>query len=139
MSSPSIVLHHVVPDVATYRALRRAAGMTDRAPEAAGIGLAASLFSVLAYRDVEAVGMARIIGDGGCFFQICDVAVISACQRQGIGHRLMQAITDWIDDHAPPSAFVSLIADDASHHLYRHHGFVPSAPNAIGMTYPRYR
>lgn len=32
----------------------------------------------------RAVGMGRVIGDGGCFFQIVDIAVDPADQGQGL-------------------------------------------------------
>lgn len=134
---PSFHIQDSVPSVATYRALRRGAGMTDRSSAAAAIGLAATLYAVIAYTEERAVGMARVIGDGGCFFQICDVAVVTDCQRQGIGDALMQRITTWLDDNAEPSAFVSLLADGVSDRLYRRHGFEYSAPASQGMIYPR--
>ena len=126
-----------VPSVAIYRTLRGAAGMTDRSPAAAAIGLAATLYGVMAYTDERAIGMARVIGDGGCFFQICDVAVAADWQRQGIGDALMCRVTAWLNNNADPSAFVSLLADGVSDRLYRRHGFEYSAPASQGMVYPR--
>lgn len=135
MITPTLI--EAVPEIDTYRRLRREAGMTDRAPPAAAAGLAGSRYSVIAFVDESAVGMARVIGDGGCFFQICDVAVVAARQRCGIGHALMARVTQWLDNNAGESAFVSLMADGDSHHLYARHGFEFSAPGAQGMVYPR--
>ncbi|MBH02970.1 MAG: GNAT family N-acetyltransferase [Xanthomonadales bacterium] len=135
MITPTLV--EAVPDIATYRRLRHEAGMTDRPPCAAAAGLAGSLYSVIAFVDERAVGMARVIGDGGCFFQICDVAVVARRQGCGIGHALMTRLTNWLDENVCESAFVSLMADGESHRLYTRHGFEFSAPKAQGMVYPR--
>tara|TARA_B100000929_G_scaffold219157_1_gene175761 strand:- start:143 stop:568 length:426 start_codon:yes stop_codon:yes gene_type:complete len=135
MTTPTLI--EAVPDIDTYRRLRREAGMTDRAPPAAAAGLAGSLYCVLAFVDSRAVGMARVIGDGGCFFQICDVAVVVDQQGRDIGHALVTRLTHWLDNNVCESAFVSLMADGESHHLYTRHGFEFSAPGSQGMVYPR--
>jgi GNAT superfamily N-acetyltransferase len=85
----------------------------------------------------EAVGMGRLIGDGGCFFQVVDIAVLPAHQGQGLGKRIMQAISDYIRDHVPASAYVSLIADGQAHRLYAQYGFAMTAPASVGMALVR--
>jgi GNAT superfamily N-acetyltransferase len=79
--------------------------------------------------------MGRVVGDGGCSFEIVDVAVHPGWQRRGLGARIMGAIRDWLDANAPPSAFVSMIADHHSPALYAKFGFAPTAPDSIGMGY----
>jgi GNAT superfamily N-acetyltransferase len=77
--------------------------------------------------------MGRIIGDGGCFFQVVDIAVIPEHQGKGLGKKNKAALTAHLDNHAPRSAYVSLLADGGAHQLYRYYGFVETAPESIGM------
>jgi predicted N-acetyltransferase YhbS len=46
---------------------------------------------------------------------------------------VMEAIMSFLNDNAPDSAYVSLIADDHSPALYSKFGFEPTAPASIGM------
>jgi ribosomal protein S18 acetylase RimI-like enzyme len=79
--------------------------------------------------------MARVVGDGGCNFEVVDVAVHPDYQRQRLGTRLMSAITKYLQSNAPASAYVCLIADHHSPALYSKFGFKPTAPISIGMAY----
>ena len=66
-----------VPDVETYLKLRESAGMRPRTHSGASKGLGSELFSVILRLEDsgEAVGMGRVVGDGGTVFHICDMAV----------------------------------------------------------------
>ncbi len=97
-----------VPAVADYRQLRTACGLSARSVDAAEVGLPNSWYGITVRHGGAPVGMGRIVGDGGCFFQV-------------------------VDRCAPPSAYVSLIADGDAHHLYRKFGFIETAPGSIGM------
>jgi len=126
-------LRYAVPDVATYRHLRAAAGLSPKSAEAAAAGLAGSLFAVQVVHGEDVVGMGRVIGDGGCFYQVVDIAVLPAHQGRGLGRRIVQAIADFIDREVPASAYVSLFADGTAQHLYARFGFTVTAPASIGM------
>jgi ribosomal protein S18 acetylase RimI-like enzyme len=121
------------PDVADYRRIRVAAGLKDRSAEAAEKGLQGTWFGVSVLLDDAVIGIGRIIGDGGCFFQVVDIAVVPEHQGKGIGKKIMAALTSHLEQHAPPSAYVSLIADGQANHLYRKFGFTDTAPESIGM------
>lgn len=121
------------PDVADYRRIRVAAGLLDREQKAAELGLEGTWFGVSVRKGDEIIGMGRIIGDGGCFFQIVDIAVLPEHQGRGLGKRIMKALTDHLTGHAPPSAYVSLIADGEAHRLYAQYGFKLTAPESVGM------
>lgn len=69
---------HQTPTIEAYRHLRQASGLSPKALEAAERGLPNSLFSVQVLCDGEPVAMGRVIGDGGCFYQVVDIAV---CQH----------------------------------------------------------
>jgi len=101
--------------------------------EAAARGLPNSLFAVQVLHGDEVVGMGRVIGDGGCFYQVVDIAVLPAHQGQGLGKLIMREISAWLDANTPKSAYISLIADGEAHRLYAQFGFAPTAPASIGM------
>ncbi|MDP2700006.1 GNAT family N-acetyltransferase [Thalassospira sp.] len=121
------------PTVADYCRLRRDTGLSPKTEQAATIGLAASLYAVQIRHNREIVGMGRVVGDGGCFFQIVDMAVDPAHQGKGLGKRIMTALIDWLTIHAPQSAYISLIADGDARYLYAQFGFAPTTPKSIGM------
>lgn len=122
------LLKEQVPSVADYISIRLAAGLSRKSPEAAAIGLKNGLFSVVVYAGKVPVGIGRIIGDGGCFFEIVDIAVLPAHQKKGLGHLIMQRLMRHIHDHALPTAYVSLMADHGTPEFYRKYGFEMSLP-----------
>lgn len=126
-----------IPTVATYQHLRVAAGMSAKSTEAAAKGLPNSLFAVQVLLGDEVVGMGRIIGDGGCFFQVTDIAVLPAHQGKGLGKRIMGEIMQFIETDVPQSAYVSLIADGQAQELYAQFGFKHTAPVSVGMALVR--
>ena len=126
-----------IPAVATYQLLRVAAGLSAKSTEAAAKGLPNSLFAVQVLLGDEVVGMGRIIGDGGCFFQVVDIAVLPAHQGKGLGKRIMREIRAFIDSEVPASAYVSLIADGQAQDLYAQFGFQHTAPASVGMALKR--
>ena len=111
------------PSVEDYIRIRLAAGLSEKTKEAAEIGLKNSLFSVVVFDGSEPVGLGRIVGDGGCFFEIVDIAVLPEHQKQGLGRRIMEALMRYIYEHAPKSAYVSLIADHGTPAFYERFGF----------------
>lgn len=127
------------PSVADYRKLRTRSGLNDKSDQAAALGLAGSWYAVTvtAGPSGRPVAMGRIVGDGGCHFQIVDVCVLPEHQGRGLGHRIMQELTAELDRRAPATAYISLIADGPAHHLYRKFGFVDTAPDSIGMALSR--
>lgn len=125
------------PAVSTYQALRVGAGLSAKADDAAARGLPNTLFAVQVLHDATPVGMGRVIGDGGCFFQVVDIAVLKEHQGQGLGKRIMGEILKYIETQVPASGYVSLIADGQAQDLYAQFGFVHTAPGSVGMAYRR--
>lgn len=123
------------PDVDDYCRLRVDAGMSPKSREAASRGLPHTLYGVSLWREGRVVGMGRIIGDGGCFFVVADIAVEPAHQKRGLGQRIMTALDAWLRANAPVSSNVSLIADGDAKHLYAKFGFVDVMPISTGMDY----
>ena len=121
------------PSTADYRHLREVAGLSGKSQEAAEAGLPNSWFAVIVRQGDAVIGMGRVIGDGGTAFQIVDIAVEPAHQGKGLGKRIMAALMDHLRQHAPATAYVSLIADGDARHLYAKYGFEPVMPASIGM------
>ena len=129
------VLQERFPGTDDYRRLRVAAGLSPRSAEAAARGLPNTLFGVSILHADRVVGMGRIIGDGGCFFTVVDIAVEPAHQKRGLGKRIMSALDAWLRENAPVSSSVSLFADGEAKRLYAQYGFVETGPVAVGMDY----
>jgi GNAT superfamily N-acetyltransferase len=130
-SAPHLSL--AIPGADEYRALRSAAGLSAMTPEAAAVGLPASWCSVCVRHEGELIGMGRVVGDGGLFLFVVDIAVAPAWQGQGWGRRIMQALMDEVHARAPARAMIGLIADGTASRLYEQFGFKLVAPAAHGM------
>lgn len=121
------------PVAEEYARLRLDAGLSERSVAAARVGLPNSLFCICVRNEQELVGMGRIIGDGGCNFEVVDVAVHPDHQRRGLGIQIMSSLMEYLHSYAPTSAYVSLLADTGAPALYEKFGFRPTAPDSIGM------
>lgn len=133
MTETAYSIVHAIPSVETYRHLRTAVGLGAKTAEAATRGLPNSLFAVQVLCAGEPVGMGRVIGDGGAFYQVVDIAVLPAHQGRGLGKMIMAAISDYIAREVPESGYVSLIADGEAYRLYQQFGFALTAPASQGM------
>jgi GNAT superfamily N-acetyltransferase len=111
------------PSVPQFRDLRGAAGLSRFTEETARISLANYLHGEWLYEGDELVGMGRLIGDGGCFAQVTDMAVHPRLQGQGWGGRIMSRLMAWADANLPAQCYISLIADNGAEKLYARHGF----------------
>jgi len=135
MIAAQVELVERFPGADDYCRLRAEAGMAPRTIEAARRGLPNTLYGVSLLHDDRVVGMGRVIGDGGCFFIVVNIAVTPSLQGQGLGKRIMAALDAWLRGNAPPSAVVSLAADGDARHLYARFGFVETAPFSVNMEY----
>ena len=135
MDTARVELVERFPGPEDYCRLRADAGMAPRSVAAARQGLPNTLYGVSLLLDGQIVGMGRVIGDGGCFFIVVDIAVTPSLQGQGLGKRIMAALDHWLRANAPPSAVVSLVADGDARHLYARFGFVETAPFSVNMEY----
>ena len=124
-----------VPTVDEYLVLRERAGLSpkrrDQALAALPGGWAAC--HVMHEATQQAVGMGRVLGDGGWYFHIVDMAVLPEHQRRGLGDAILRTLLDRIRRQAPAGAHVTLLADLPGRPLYTRHGFVETAPGSIGM------
>lgn len=88
--SVSCQFREAVPTVEDYCQLRVLAGLSAKSQEAAARALPNTLYGVCAYQGNELVAMGRIVGDGGCHLQVCDIAVLPRLQGQGLGKEVMR-------------------------------------------------
>ena len=123
-----------IPSVEEYINIRLAAGLSRKSKEAASIALPNSIYAVIVYFKDEKVGIGRIIGDGGCFFEITDMAVLPEHQGRGVGRLIMESLITWLKKNAPKTAYVSLMAHHGKPSFYRKFGFsYAERPDSSGM------
>lgn len=123
------------PSIEEYCRLRVSAGLSPKSREAATAGLPNTLFGVKVLKDDKVIGMGRVVGDGGLFYQVVDIAVEPEHQRRGLGKAIVGKIVEHLKQSAPAGAQVSLIADGPAQHLYSQFGFKPTAPDSVGMAF----
>ena len=123
------------PTVHDYMRLRVDAGLTPRTEEQSSLALPGSWAAchVVETASGETVGMGRLIGDGGWYFHVVDMAVLPAHQGRGIGNRVLGWLLDRIRHAAPADAYVSLMADPPGRRLYERFGFTERRDRSIGM------
>lgn len=126
-------IKYEAPTPIEYNDLRVEGGMSGKTQEAATIGLKNSLFTVCIYDENTLIGMGRIIGDGGAFFQVVDIVVKPSYQGKGIGKLIMKKLMEYLDQNTYPSSYVSLIADGPANKLYEQFGFKYTYPKSQGM------
>lgn len=126
------------PSLDDYLALRAASGLSPKTPEQGIAALRGSWTAVHVRHEPSAqtVGMGRVIGDGGWYFHVADMAVRPTFQRQGIGDAILARMLTEIRQGAPADAYISLLADVPGRPLYSRHGFVETAPRSVGMWLP---
>lgn len=123
------------PPLADYLALRERSGLSPRRPDQAAAALEGgwAALTVIHMETSAIVGMGRVIGDGGWYFHVIDMAVLPEHQRRGLGDAILGALLARIRAQAPPGAYVSLLADPPGRKLYQRHGFTETAPGSVGM------
>ncbi|KAA3620238.1 MAG: N-acetyltransferase [Calditrichaeota bacterium] len=118
------------PSVEEYLELRKKAGLSAKSPKAAQRGLPNSLYAVHFRIAGKLAAMGRVIGDGGCFFEIVDIAVAPEHQGKGLGKAVMQHIDKFLNEASFDGSYVSMIADEPA--FYEKLGYKLTAP-AQGM------
>src|SRR5207244_4501819 len=104
-----IVLAEDLPTAAEYREFRARAGWgaIDEATAQRTIG--AACYTVTLRRQGKLIGLARVMGDGALYFFLADLIVDPELRGEGLGGRLMRAVSDYFDRCAKPGATIALI------------------------------
>ena len=128
-------LSMTAPPVDAYLRLRQEAGLSPKTRDQAVAALPGSWAAchVMKDGDGEVVGMGRLLGDGGFYFHVVDMAVLPEHQRHGLGDAMLRALLRRIRETTPAGAYVSLMADPPGRRLYERNGFRETAPNRVGM------
>lgn len=113
-----------------YNSLRRSVGWKVLDVEQARRGLDNSMLVIVARRDGQAIGSARVIGDGGYMYLIADVMVRPDCQGLGVGKAMLVRINEWLEDLGKDGRCVmaNLMATKGNEGFYEKLGFI-SRPN----------
>ncbi len=125
------------PPVDAYVALRTDAGLSPKTREQ-GVAAIAGTWFFCHVRDRstgEVVAMGRVIGDGGWYFHIADIATPPAHQGRGLGRTVMETLIARIRSAAPAQPYITLLADPPGRRLYEQFGFVSTDPT-VGMRLP---
>ena len=133
VSLEGYTLEPTAPTPEAFVALRAAAGMAPRSLEAVERGLPNSVFAVHVLEDEtdDVIGMGRIVGDDGAVYHISDMTVHPDHQGEGVGTAIMARLWTYIEETAPETAYVNLVADVDG--FYERFGFEETRPASKGM------
>lgn len=129
----TITLLERTPTVAEFRRLREAMGWSCTTDGAMAIGLRSGLYAVCLMHGDEVIGCGRVVGDGGNYFYVQDIMLLSAYRGQGYGKQIVDAVMGFIAAHAQPGAFVGLMAASGVAPFYYQWGFKEREPDRPGM------
>ncbi len=124
-------------NVDTFLTLYASVGWEPPCAEQAATALRNSTATFTALDGGKAVGMVRLIGDGGMSFYIKDFAVLPACQAKGVGTLLLRSLEQFVRESVAPGWAVSLelISTREAVPFYKKAGFEerPCAWDGPGM------
>ncbi|WP_298435534.1 GNAT family N-acetyltransferase [uncultured Jannaschia sp.] len=111
------------PDAEDYVALRAACGLSARSLAAARTALPASLHAVTCREGVRLLGIGCVVGDGGCFVQLVDIAVHPDAQGRGVGRAITRRLVAWCEARLHPTCHIALVSSTRAVPLYAAEGF----------------
>lgn len=123
------------PTVKEYQALRVAVGWGEADEIAIGKSIDNSLYWVSLRKQEAVIGCGRVVGDGGLCFYLQDLIVLPAYRGQGLGHRLMEKLMEYVQANARQGGFVGLMAAKGVEEFYVKYGFMkrPTPKYGPGM------
>jgi GNAT superfamily N-acetyltransferase len=121
------------PTVQEYNDVRMRAGLTTKDELAAERGLRNTLFGICVLHEKQVVAIGRVIGDGGLFYDIVDVAVAAEHQGNGVGKMIMDRLMSYVHANARPSTLVCLMANRGLAPFYEKYGFKIREHDMPGM------
>lgn len=97
MKLENINFQHEI-SVEEYNRLRESVEFIRIQPKRAECALSNSLYKIIACQGEVPVGMARVVGDGGYVYFICDVIVHPDYQSQGLGRQIIEHVLAWLEN-----------------------------------------
>ncbi len=118
-----ITINTLTPEV--FLELYRSVGWEPPCSEQVRRALKNTVAAFTAFENGQAIGMVRLIGDGGMSFYIKDFAVVPSHQSEGVGSLLIVALEKYIREHVPADWAVSLelISTKEAVPFYKKNGF----------------
>ena len=132
MTMTAIELVERYPTVDEYRRLISSVGL-EAARHSGDLTSASSLFAVFAEAGREIVGMGRVIGDGGLHYYLTNVVVLPAHQHQGLGSRIVAALTKYIEGVPFKNTWVGLFPVEGTADFYTRFGYKAQRPSGPAM------
>ncbi len=125
----SIVILQRPPTPEEYLELMKSVGWTStKNADQLNSLLAAPLYAVVAQDCLSGtvVGCALLLGDNASFYYVKDVMVRKEWQSKKVGTIMMNALNDWLNEHAANDALAVLITVESLTPFYRQFGFGPA-------------
>ncbi|HEY4536954.1 MAG TPA: GNAT family N-acetyltransferase [Erysipelothrix sp.] len=115
-----------------YELMHHAAGFKSYELDDVRVALANDLYDVVVYHEDQAVAIARLVGDGRIVFFLKDVIVHPKYQNQGCGSLMMDAIFNYLEEHACDGAYVGLMSTPGNESFYSQYGFITRPTDVLG-------
>ncbi len=128
-----MIVESRLPTITEFQALRGSTGWDPLSDEVVRRALSNTLYSVCAMDNDSAVGMGRIIGDGGAYFYIQDVIVLPEHQGKGIGRQIMESLEKWLAANAQNNAFIGLMSAAGKAEFYSKFEYLTRPTSGPGM------
>lgn len=124
MKLTDITFQHDI-SVREYNDLRGSVDFIRIAPERAACALMNSLYKIIAFDEERPIGMARVVGDGGYVYFICDVIVHPDYQSKGLGRKIIENVLEWLEDQVDEgeTIMVNLMSAMNKENFYEKLGF----------------
>ena len=111
-------------------------GLTDISIEQAQKSMSHNLYSIVAVKDDEIIGMGRLLGDGVLFWYLNDILVLTEHQGKEIGKNIVNKLIQYIKENSVPntSASIFLFCAKDKEGFYEKLGFMDSCKSSgLGM------
>lgn len=131
MGDETVTIVERAPGVGEYLELIAAVGWRRREVAAVEVALGNSLYAVCAEVGGRVIGCGRVIGDGGMHLYLTDVVVRPEWQRRGVGTRMVERLTRWVEGVPYGNVIVAVLPTAGMAGFYARHGF-----KALGVECP---